>query len=122
MSVRSAHATLLQTRAILSRPVSPNMDTLFASMTILVPNFAELVLLFRVVAVYPPCMLSWRRKVLIYGPIVAFKTSRLINAVIFIERWVQLKKNTVNPLMTGQEAWDLPNAKIEWVVQLFDTT
>lgn len=119
--VRRSNATRPQTRAILSKPVSPHMDTVFASMTIMVPSFAEVVLLFRVVAVYPPRILSWRRRVLIYGPIVAFKTSRFINSMIFIARWVQLKKNTVNPLLTGQEAWDLPNTKIEWVVQLFDT-
>ncbi|OJT12738.1 hypothetical protein TRAPUB_10715 [Trametes pubescens] len=110
-----------QTRAILSKPVSPNMDMVFASMTILVPNFAELVLLFRVIAVYPPRTLSWRRKVLIYAPIVAFKTLHIVNAVVFIVRWVRLKKNTVNPLLTGQEAWSLPNAKIKWFVQFFDT-
>ncbi|KAL1937372.1 hypothetical protein VTO73DRAFT_13778 [Trametes versicolor] len=110
-----------QTRAILVKPVNPNVDTAFASMTILVPIFAELVLLFRVVAVYPPRILSWRNRILIYVPIVAFKVARIVNAAVFISRWVRLKKDTINPLLTGQEAWSLPNPKIEWFVQFFDT-
>ncbi|KAI0820495.1 hypothetical protein BC628DRAFT_1330172 [Trametes gibbosa] len=110
-----------QTRALLGIPVHPNFDTVFASMTILVPNFAELVLLFRVVAVYPIRSLSWRRCIMIYAPVAIFKVARFTNVALFIAKWVQLKKNTVNPLETGQEAWSLPNAKIEWFVQLFDT-
>ena len=110
-----------QTRALLSKPVNPNFDSAFASATILVPNFAELVLLFRVAAVYPPRTLSWSKFLSLYVPIVLFKISRFTNVTIFVVKWVQLKKDTINPLLTGQEAWTLPNAKIEWFLQFFDT-
>ncbi|KAI0351191.1 hypothetical protein OH77DRAFT_1429988 [Trametes cingulata] len=110
-----------QTRAILTKPVHPDVDTAYACMTILVPMFAELVLLFRVVAVYPPRVLSWRKVILIYTPIVAVKMARVANEAIFIAKWVDLTKHTVNPLLTGQEAWSLPYAKVEWFLQFFDT-
>ncbi|KAI0365827.1 hypothetical protein BV20DRAFT_953407 [Pilatotrama ljubarskyi] len=109
------------TRAILTKPVSPDIDTAFACMIILVPIFAELILLFRVFAVYPLKALSWRKLLAIYTPIVAFKIARFTNDAIFIRKWVDLKKHTINPLVTGQEAWGLPNAKIEWFLQFFDT-
>ncbi|KAI0640904.1 hypothetical protein C8Q79DRAFT_1003985 [Trametes meyenii] len=110
-----------QTRAILAKPVSPDLDTAFAFMCILVPMFAELILLFRVVAVWPPRALSWRARLAVYVPVVAFKVARIVNDAMFIAKWVQLKRHTVDPLLTGQEAWSLPNAKVEWFLQFFDT-
>ncbi|KAI0776549.1 hypothetical protein BD413DRAFT_602137 [Trametes elegans] len=110
-----------QTRAILGKPVSPDIDTAFAFMNILVPMFAELILVFRVVTVYPVQALSWRGRFVVYAPIITFKVARVINDAIFIAKWVQLKKHTLNPLVTGQEAWMLPNAKIEWFLQFVDT-
>ncbi|KAI9061930.1 hypothetical protein FKP32DRAFT_1575076 [Trametes sanguinea] len=111
-----------QTRAILARPVHPNMDTTFACLTILVPLFAELILVFRVVAVYPPHVLSRAGRLAVYAPVAVFKLARIANDVVFVTRWARLNRHSVNPLQTGQTAWDLPNAKIEWFLQFFDTT
>ncbi|KAI0669089.1 hypothetical protein C8Q78DRAFT_958983, partial [Trametes maxima] len=102
-------------------PVSPDLDTAFAFMCILVPMFAELILLFRVVAVWPPRALSWRTRLAVYVPVIVFKVARIVNDAMFIAKWVQLKRHTVDPLLTGQEAWSLPNAKVEWFLQFFDT-
>ncbi|KAL7278442.1 hypothetical protein ACG7TL_007439 [Trametes sanguinea] len=111
-----------QTRAILVRPVHPNMDTTFACLTILVPLFAELILVFRVFAVYPPHALSRAGSLAVYTPVAVFKLARIANAIVFVTRWARLNRQSVNPLQTGQTAWDLPNAKIEWFLQFFDTT
>ncbi|KAJ2967964.1 hypothetical protein NUW54_g13354 [Trametes sanguinea] len=94
----------------------------FACLTILVPLFAELILVFRVVAVYPPHALSRAGWLAVYAPVAVFKLARIANDVVFVTRWARLNRHSVNPLQTGQTAWDLPNAKIEWFLQFFDTT
>ncbi|CDO76591.1 hypothetical protein BN946_scf184868.g5 [Trametes cinnabarina] len=112
----------IQTRAILMKPVRPNMDTVFACMTVLVPLFAELILVFRVAAVYPPHKLSRLGRLGVYIPVATFKLARIANDIVFIARWAQFNRHSLNPLQTGQASWDLPNAKIEWFLQFFDTT
>ncbi|KAI0324813.1 hypothetical protein GY45DRAFT_1262112 [Cubamyces sp. BRFM 1775] len=109
-----------QSRAILAKPVNPTLNTAFASILILAPLFSESILVFRVVAVYPLRFMWWPKRILVYGPIIAFKGARIANTVIFIVRWVQLNKHAYNPLQTGQDAWNLPNVKIEWILQFLD--
>ena len=109
-----------QSRAILAKPVDPTLNTAFASILVLAPLFSESILVFRVVAVYPPRFMWWPKRLLVYGPIIAFKGGRIANIVVFIVRWVQLNKHAYNPVQTGQDAWNLPNAKIEWILQFLD--
>ncbi|KAI0324277.1 hypothetical protein GY45DRAFT_1216088, partial [Cubamyces sp. BRFM 1775] len=109
-----------QSRAILAKTVNPNADTASACMLILAPFFAELILVIRVVAVYPPFFMSWFRRILVYAPIALLKTARIVNIVAFLVQWVRLNKHTYNPLQTGQDAWNLPNVKIEWILQFLD--
>ncbi|KAI0323312.1 hypothetical protein GY45DRAFT_1264816 [Cubamyces sp. BRFM 1775] len=111
-----------QTRAILAKPVSPAMDTALLFMTIFAPFCAEFVLVFRVVAVHPPSIMSWPARILVYFPVASFKTARVVNIIIFIVQWVQRKQHLDNPLLRGQAAWSLPNIKIEWVLQFLDMT
>ncbi|KAH9900667.1 hypothetical protein C8Q73DRAFT_637606 [Cubamyces lactineus] len=109
-----------QSRAILAKPVDPTLNTAFASLLVLAPLFSESILVFRVVAVYPPRYMPWSKRLLVYGPIIAFKGGRIANTVVFIVRWVQLNRHAYNPLQTGQDAWNLPNVKIEWILQFLD--
>ncbi|KAI0655750.1 hypothetical protein C8Q70DRAFT_923124 [Cubamyces menziesii] len=109
-----------QSRAILAKPVDPTLNTAFASILVLAPLFSESILVFRVVAVYPPRFMWWPKRLLVYGPIIAFKGGRIANIVVFIVRWVQLNRHAYNPLQTGQDAWNLPNVKIEWILQFLD--
>ncbi|KAH9900670.1 hypothetical protein C8Q73DRAFT_662259 [Cubamyces lactineus] len=111
-----------QTRAILAKPVSPAMDTALMFMTIFAPFCAEFVLVFRVVAVYPPSTMSWPARILVYFPVASLKTARGINIIIFIVQWVHLKENLNSPLLRGQAAWGLPNIKLEWILQFLDMT
>ncbi|KAI0655753.1 hypothetical protein C8Q70DRAFT_923107 [Cubamyces menziesii] len=111
-----------QTRAILAKPVSPAMDTALMFMTIFAPFCAEFVLVFRVVAVYPPRIISWPMRALVYAPVASLKTARVINIIIFIVQWVQQKEHLNSPLLRGQAAWSLPNIKLEWILQFVDMT
>ena len=79
------------------------------------------ILLTRVVAVYPPQILSRPRVLLIYTPIVAFKIARVVNVVLFsIHVNNAVRKNPLGALDAGPVAWSLPNANIEWFLQVFD--
>ena len=86
----------------------------------LAPWFAEFILVVRVLAVYPPRLMSWSSRIFVYAPIAVFKTARIANLIDFLVAWGQLTKHAFNPLVTSQEAWELPNAKIEWILQFCD--
>ena len=122
LEARSLLTHLEQTRAILAKPVSPAMDTALMFMTIFAPFCAEFVLVFRVVAVYPPRIISWPVRALVYAPVASLKTARVINIIIFIVQWVQQKEHLNSPLLRGQAAWSLPNIKLEWILQFVDMT
>ncbi|KAI0324823.1 hypothetical protein GY45DRAFT_1375250 [Cubamyces sp. BRFM 1775] len=111
-----------QTTAILARPANRAMDAGSVYMMILTPFCAELVLILRVIAAYPLWFMYWPARILVYGPIVAFKTARIVNIVIFIIRWVPLDRHAHDPFQLGQIGWNLVNIKIEWGLQFLDMT
>ncbi|KAI0365824.1 hypothetical protein BV20DRAFT_1056099 [Pilatotrama ljubarskyi] len=110
------------TRSILVRPVSIHFNIAFECMVILVPLFTESILVFRVVAAYPPRLMSWRRCIAIYFPIAAFKISRLVINIIFAVTWINLVKHSADPLVAGEFGWNSAFTKVEWFLQVFDTT
>ncbi|KAI0324812.1 hypothetical protein GY45DRAFT_1375242 [Cubamyces sp. BRFM 1775] len=112
--------TYNQSSSILAKPVNPMSDTASACMLNLAPWFAEFILVVRVLAVYPPRLMSWSSRIFVYAPIAVFKTARIANLIDFLVAWGQLTKHAFNPLVTSQEAWELPNAKIEWILQFCD--
>ncbi|KAI0655755.1 hypothetical protein C8Q70DRAFT_413386 [Cubamyces menziesii] len=116
----------IQTRAILANAVNPATTTALICMAISAPFFAELVLVLRVGAVYPPSTMSWPARLLVYFPIAALKTARVVNIIIFVLLWERQNADSevqYNPLQPGgQAAWSLPNVKIEWFLQFFDMT
>ncbi|KAJ8502109.1 hypothetical protein ONZ51_g167 [Trametes cubensis] len=107
-------------RTILAKPVDPKADTASASMLILAPYFAELTLVVRVVSVYPPRLMSWSGRILMYAPIALLKTARTANVIDFLVAWGRLNRDAFTPSVTSQQAWGLPNAKIEWILQFLD--
>ncbi|KAI0324822.1 hypothetical protein GY45DRAFT_1331127 [Cubamyces sp. BRFM 1775] len=112
----------LQTRAILAKPLIRPLETAFTCIMILAPFCAELVLIVRVVAVYPPYSISWSGRLLVYAPIAALKIARTVNLVLCVVTWVQLNADATNFSQSGHAAWDLPNVKVEWILQLVDMT
>ncbi|KAI0742341.1 hypothetical protein C8Q80DRAFT_1273030 [Daedaleopsis nitida] len=81
--------TYNQTRSILLLPIPTVLLTILALLTFLIPMFAELILIVRVLAVYPPSRLTLTARVAVYAPTCVFKIARLVNAVIFIVRWIE---------------------------------
>ena len=89
--------------------------------TILIPLFSEAILLFRVVAVYPPRTIALLHSIAVYGPIAAFKLSRLVNFALYIAQWVpKIRKDPSNIILLGQTSWGGVILKIEWLLMLVD--
>ncbi|PIL26376.1 hypothetical protein GSI_12132 [Ganoderma sinense ZZ0214-1] len=110
------------TGPMLNKPnISIASSTLLVSLNILVPLCAESVLIFRVVAVYPPHILSRTRRLALYGPIVLLKVTRVINAFYFIHLLLG-GPHAQDPYALIQSIWRVPNGKLEWFLQLVDDT
>lgn len=107
---------------MLNKPdISITSSTLVVSLYVLVPLCAESVLIFRVVAVYPPYLLSRTRCVALYGPIACLKVARVVNASYFIHSLLE-GPHAQGPLSLAEYVWHLPNGKVEWFLQLVDDT
>ncbi|KAH9886907.1 hypothetical protein C8Q73DRAFT_615458, partial [Cubamyces lactineus] len=98
---------------ILAKLVNRTMDTVSVYMIIITPFCAELGLVPRVIAAYPSRFTYWPAQVCVYGLIVAFKTARIVNIVIFIMRRVPLDGQAQGPFQLG---------KIEWFLQSHNMT
>ncbi|KAI0073240.1 hypothetical protein K474DRAFT_1571731, partial [Panus rudis PR-1116 ss-1] len=68
----------------------------FGILVTLIPMFTELVLLTRLLAIYPPSRSSWTRIAVIFGPIAAIKVLRVINLSIAINQQVSFFRQTKN--------------------------
>ena len=90
---------------------------------ITIPLFADTILLLRVIAVYPPRLLSKASIAAVYGPVSVIKVARLVNIVMFAVHWAsQLGDNPTSIFQAGQDAWNSPFPKIEWMFMLFDNS
>jgi len=108
--------------AILSPEVTLSQGVFIteAILTAMVPFFTDLILLVRVLAVYPPRDITRLSAVVVYLPISCMKIGRLINFVLFWSEWFPLIREGGNPIIVSQEAWNRPYEKIEWILQVLD--
>ncbi len=111
-----------QTRSISGRNVDPSITTVLTALWFLTPISVQAILLFRVVAAYPPRLLNWNRRFLIYGPFIVLLIARLINASICVAKIAQGVHTLANTFLASQLEWDLPYPKVEWFLQLFYDT
>ncbi|KAI0655741.1 hypothetical protein C8Q70DRAFT_887464, partial [Cubamyces menziesii] len=110
----------LQTKAILAMPTIRPLQTALTCLMILAPFCAELVLILRVIAVYPARSVSWSTRLLVYSPIAVLKAARIANIVVCVVKFVHLSTHAQDFSQTGQTAWNLPYVKVEWFLQLID--
>ncbi|KAI0742282.1 hypothetical protein C8Q80DRAFT_1108454 [Daedaleopsis nitida] len=110
------------TRSITGRSVDPRITTVLTAIFFLLPISVQSILLFRVVAIYPPHFMSWRYRLLIYGPFAILLVTRVVNASICIAKIEEGVGLFANTYQVSQLEWNLPYAKIEWFLQLFYDT
>lgn len=87
-------------------------------MSFFIPVCVQSVLIVRVVAVYPPRLLSSARCMLIYGAFAALSIARIVNMTIFLDSVSkEMSRTGADTLTISKYAFDLPNGKIEWILQ-----
>ncbi|EJF58932.1 hypothetical protein DICSQDRAFT_128637 [Dichomitus squalens LYAD-421 SS1] len=88
---------------------------------VVLPICVQTILLFRIIAVYPPRSLPIATCIGLYGPAIAMKAARVANACYLIYS-TQRGKEGVPKTVASQSAaiWTSPYAKSEWFLQLAD--
>ncbi|KAH7868686.1 uncharacterized protein C8R40DRAFT_994566, partial [Lentinula edodes] len=92
----------------------------FVFVMMMVEIFIDSILFFRVFIILPPARISRRMAMLLYVPLVAFKSGRIINAIIFM---VLFTKQTRSLTVSAQYAaitLQRPEPKIGWLLQIAD--
>jgi hypothetical protein len=91
-------------------------------MTVGLPICVESILLFRLLAVYPPSRTPRLVLYSIFGPLLLLKLGRIINAIIFFTEITSLAHQFPSSIAAAQVAWDRPGDKIEWILQVLDNS
>ena len=91
-------------------------------MEIITPLIAELALVVRVVAVYPPFVIPVFQRASIYGTITLIKLAHVAN---IISACVVLGRSAGSSSLAWQVssatvAWTLPQTRAEWFLHIFD--
>ncbi|KAH9476248.1 hypothetical protein JR316_0011819 [Psilocybe cubensis] len=89
------------------------------------PWLVELILVLRLVTVYPISRTPRRTWCAIFIPLGLIKIGRMINITIYCAQYTKLLQNPnfQNPISVGQSSWhSQPGTKIEWTLQVVDNT
>ncbi|KAJ7019184.1 hypothetical protein C8F04DRAFT_1276553 [Mycena alexandri] len=102
-------------------PVDPHFILVMGAWVVIVPALIDCILLLRISVVYPYSRTSPATFYFVMGVPILTMIARLINAAIFLDRFVK----TINTKTAAGEAlqalaFHLPSIKIEWVLQVFD--
>ncbi len=107
---------------MLNQPEIPiASSTVAISLYVLIPLCVESVLILRVVTVYPPRLLSRTQCLVLYVPAALMKVVRVTNTAYFIYLLLQ-GPHAQNAISLAESVWHMPNAKVEWLLQLIDDT
>lgn len=120
-----ANLELNQITALLSplRPFWRYHDLVFSLIMTFIAWIVEMILLLRLLAVYPYSSTSKRIWFTIFIPLILLKLARIINTSIFNADYNrQLRLHSYySPLASSQTVWrTYPNSKIEWILQVID--
>ena len=88
---------------------------------VLVPFCVEIVLVLKLLTVYPPRLLPRSRCIALYGLIAFLKCGRAVNAAYAIFQ-IFGEPNKQGALIMAELLFQSPNVKLEWGLQLLDDT
>ena len=81
----------------------------------LIPICTQSILLIRILAVYPPRVLTWKKNLVVYGVLAVVLTARIINMGVYLNQiFSELRKS-----MDVFVAWKSAFVRVEWFLQLF---
>ena len=106
------------------QPWSSGISLAFSILTSYTPWLVEMILVVRLLAVYPYSATPRHLWFSIFIPLLLFKFARFVNMTIF-QQYVALLQSpsSGDPLATGigQYSWNFqPGPEIEWVIQVLD--
>ncbi|THU90790.1 hypothetical protein K435DRAFT_727853 [Dendrothele bispora CBS 962.96] len=80
------------------------------------------ILLFRLMAVFPPSRLSPRKLAMIFGPLLAMKLGRIATVIALVIKFIQKSQTVSNGDLINlyTAASELPEPRAAWVLQLVD--
>ncbi|KAH9478635.1 hypothetical protein JR316_0009092 [Psilocybe cubensis] len=107
------------------RPLNPDTALVFTVVITFTPWLVELILVVRLLAVYPYARTPKRTWFAIFIPLILLKIARFVNNTVYAVEYVQLVRNpgSADPISVAQRSWDShPGTKIEWVLQVVDNT
>jgi hypothetical protein len=106
-------------------PWSSANSLVFCILTSYTPWLVEMILVIRLLAVYPYSTTPKRLWFFIFIPLLLLKIARFVNMTIFTVEYVALLRSSssVNPLPISQIAWSShPGPKMEWIIQVVDNS
>lgn len=107
------------------QPWSSANSLAFSILTSYTPWLVEMILVVRLLAVYPYSTTPKRLWFFIFIPLLLLKIARFVNMTVFTVEYVALLRSpsSGNPLSVSQVAWNShPGPKIEWVIQVLDNS
>ena len=100
-------------------------ELVFSLMITFIAWVVEMILLLRLLAVYPYSHTPKRLWFAIFIPLVVLKLGRIVNTSIFNAQYNKQLRNHPydSPLASSQTVWhEYPFVKIEWILQVIDNT
>ena len=107
------------------QPWSSANSLVFSILTGYIPWLVEMILVVRLLAVYPYSTTPKRLWFFIFIPLLLLKISRFVNMTIFtVEYGALLRSPSSGDLLSMPRiAWNsYPGAKIEWIIQVLDNS
>ena len=100
---------------IAGRPGSMRRLQALFLLSYLIPICTQSILLLRILAVYPPRLLPWKKNLLIYGVLAVVLAARIINIALYLHQVIV----TLNRSGDRFSAWKSPFLRVDWFLQLF---
>jgi len=107
------------------QPWSSANSLVFSILTGYIPWLVEMILVVRLLAVYPYSTTPKRLWFFIFIPLLLLKISRFVNMTIFtVEYGTLLRSSSSGDLLSMPRiAWNShPGPKIEWIIQVLDNS
>jgi len=92
----------------------------YVAMTASTDLFIDSILLFRVVAVFPPRRTSFATLCAIFGPLISLKIGRIANLIVFLINFTEKTRTARNLGQLAIVSPTLAGPKIGWALQMVD--
>lgn len=104
-------------------PISQPTVMAYGCLSSGIPIFVESILVFRLLAVYPPRRTSTRIVIAVFAPLLVIKVARVVNFIFFYSTVFRKEAEADSSSSAlGPASFNHPSPKIEWFLQLVDNT